>query len=115
MIVIMKEWRDRAFLRAELREAGINALAVDTLAEALPWVLDADTPIELLIYDTHAQEHPSKDIASLRLLLKSFPVLIITDAPLKPGDDALRGFAHVIPRPLTIGDIVEKARSIISA
>ncbi len=111
--MVMREWRDRAFLRAELREAGIEAYAADSLEGAMPWVLDPRCLVKLLIYDCRGQESLDRDIENLTLLSKSLPVLIIREGALKPREESLAPFKHVVVRPVTIGSIVDLARMII--
>ncbi|MCH8028838.1 MAG: hypothetical protein IH874_02770 [Candidatus Dadabacteria bacterium] len=118
VILVMKDWRERAFLRAELIERGINTLAVETLVYALEWPLgphvDPGTVASLVIYDCKDQENPAKDCRSLMELSRTVPVLLLVPSGTKPpGDTFASGFKHAIKRPASIGAVADRAQTIL--
>lgn len=112
-IVIIKDWRERAFLRAELIEDGIRTLAVETMDEAKEWLGDTGVLPLIIIYDTQLQDNTHNDIEYLREYSRS-PILILTGSAEKKTHEIKKlGFKHVIPRPVTIGDVAGKVIEIL--
>ena len=74
-IVIMGDWKERAFLRAELIEEGIKTFAVERVDEAQEWLADPRVLSIIIIYDTNNQENPSLDLKRLSELLSHIPML----------------------------------------
>lgn len=112
-IVVVKDWRERAFLRAELIEEGIRTLAVETLNEAKEWLDDPRMLPIIIIYDTQFQDSASQDIKYLREYSRA-PVLILTGSAEKKAHEIENlGFKHIISRPVTIGDITGRVKEIL--
>lgn len=112
-IVIIKDWRERAFLRAELIEEGMRTLASETISEAEEWLGDPRVLPLIVIYDTQLQDDTPKDIEYLREYFRA-PVLILTGSAEKKTHEIQNlGFKHIMPRPATIGDIVRRVKEIL--
>lgn len=112
-IVVIKDWRERAFLRAELIEEGIRTFAVETMNEAKEWLDDPRVLPLIIIYDTQFQDNTSQDIEYLREY-SSAPILILTGSVEKKTHEIENlGFKHIIPRPATIGDITGRVKEIL--
>jgi len=113
-IVVVKDWKVRAFIRAELIEEGIRTFAVERMCEAEEWLADPGVLPIIIIYDTNNQENPTQDLKRLSDLASRIPVLIITTPAEKReiNFDEL-GFKHVIIRPTRIGDVVRRVKEIL--
>ena len=113
-IVIVKNWKERAFLRAELIEEGIRTFAVEKIDEAEEWLADPGVLPIIIIYDTNNQVDLSQDLERLGELILHIPVLIITTPTEKRAIsfDEL-AFKHVIKRPTRIGDVVGYVKEIL--
>ena len=113
-ILVVKDWKERAFIRAELIEEGIRTFAVETMSEVEEWLADPGVLPIIIIYDTNNQEHPTQDLRHLSDLASRTPVLIITTPAEKReiNFDEL-GFEHVIQRPIRIGDVVGSVKEIL--
>lgn len=111
-ILVMKEWRDRAFIRAQMIEEGIRTLAVETVDEADKWISDGSVVPTIIIYDNRLQENPSRDIECLGKYT-SIPVLIIAGNDEEAEVFRRSGFENIIRRPATIGDVVKRAKEIL--
>ena len=113
-IVVVKDWKVRAFIRAELIEEGIRTFAVERMCEAEEWLADPGVLPIIIIYDTNNQENPTQDLKRLSDLASRIPVLIITTPAEKReiNFDEL-GFKHVIQRPIRIGDVVGSVKEIL--
>jgi hypothetical protein len=109
-IVVIKDWKERAFLRAELIEEGIRTFAVETMDDAKEWLSDPRVLPIIVIYDTQFQDNPPQDTEHLRKYISDVPILIITSRfEACPNS----GFKHIIRRPVTIGDIVNRVKEIL--
>lgn len=114
-ILVMKDWKERAFLRAELLEHGIRTLAVETADDADEWISDERVIPLIVIYDNRLQENPSEDVKRLRKFISTIPVLILAGAEEKnTGEIRSLGFDHIILRPVSIGEVVKKVKEILS-
>ncbi|MGH7800388.1 MAG: hypothetical protein ACREOW_07125 [Thermodesulfobacteriota bacterium] len=113
-VLVVKDWKERAFLRAELIEEGIRTLAVENMVEAQEWLADPQVLPIIIIYDTNNQVDPSQDLKRLGELILHIPVLVITTPTEKRAMnfDELP-FKHVIKRPIRIGDVVGYVKEIL--
>jgi DNA-binding NtrC family response regulator len=112
----MKDWRERAFLRAQLIEEGIRTLAVETLNEGLDWISDDKIVPAVIIYDDQSQEDPTADIRLLSEHASSIPILIIAAGGKRKAIEFKRpGFGYIITRPVRIGSVVEKVKEILES
>jgi len=112
-ILVMKEWRDRAFLRAQMIEEGIRTLAVETMNEADEWISDERLAPMIIIYDNRSQESPLEDIERLSKHIPSIPILILAGDERQTQGFKNSGFEHIIRRPASIGDVVKRAKEIL--
>jgi len=114
-ILVVKDWKERAFIRAELIiEEGVKTFAVETMSEVEEWLADPGVLPIIIIYDTNNQEHPTQDLMRLSDLASRIPVLIITTPAEKReiNFDEL-GLKHVIIRPTRIGDVVGSVKQML--
>jgi DNA-binding response OmpR family regulator len=113
-IVISRDRKERAFLRAELIEEGITALAVENISEALEWLSDPGVLPMIIIYDTNNQDKASQDLERFTKLVSRIPVLILTSSlDTKENEYEKLGFKHIIRRPVSIGELVSYVKVII--
>ena len=112
-ILVMKGWKERAFLRAELLEHGIRTFAVETVDDADEWVSDEKVIPLIVIYDNRSQGNPSEDLERLRKYVSTTPVLILAGAEEKNTNEIRSlGFDHIILRPVSIGEVVKEIKDI---
>ena len=113
-IIVVKDWKERAFLRAELSEEGIRTFAVEIMVEAEEWLADPGVTPIIIIYDTNNQDSPSRDLMRLSDLVSHIPVLILTSPAEKKARNLEElGFKHIIQRPIRIGDVVKYVKEIL--
>jgi len=106
ILVVGRDWKFRAPLRAQLREEGYEALGFETLENAESEASGA----AVLIFDT-TDAQPGDWQPVLQRLATQLPVVIVAGAPEEvnvPGAKLLR-------RPLSLGDIVAVVRELASA
>lgn len=105
ILVVGRDWKFRALLRAQLREEGYNALGFEPLAGAESEAAGAAA----LIFDT--TDAPANWQATLQRLAAQLPALVVASAQEEvnlPGAKLLR-------RPLSLGDIISVVRELASA
>ncbi len=105
VLIISRDWKLRAALRAELLEAGVEALGME-FAEEAAGALPAGAWPSLLIVDSETAGSPG-----LRQIPRSVPRLVVasrTDAP--PPPDAA---TVVMFRPVSIGEIAARALQLL--
>ena len=113
-IIVVKDWKERAFLRAELSEEGIRTFAVEIMVEAEEWLADPGVTPIIIIYDTNNQDNLSQDLKRLSDLVSRLPVLILTSPAEKKARNLEElGFKHIILRPIRIGDVVKYVKEIL--
>jgi DNA-binding response OmpR family regulator len=103
VFVVSRDWTLRAAVRAELREAGVDALGLETAEDVgkdlARGVLPAVVVVDAAELDTPLARE------SLGNLARTVPVLVIDSrtaaAPDLPG-------AERLPRPLRVGDIIAR-------
>lgn len=97
ILVVGREWKFRALLRAQLREEGYQALGFATLKDAEEELAGAAA----LVFDT--AEAPSGDWPTeLAQVSASLPVLVVASAT----EVVEIPSARVLRRPLRIADVV---------
>ncbi len=112
VVIVFAERGPRALLRAELREAGYDAIGASSLATALryPPVVSDRGPVRLFILDHPAAAAAPALLERARTRYAGSRFLLITG----PGRAAPGGpWDRVLPRPLTIGDIVAAVRRLV--
>jgi hypothetical protein len=111
-VVSAEQW-PRALLRAELREAGYDAIGATTLSRALRHLPDdpGRGRVRLIVVDARAA---AAERGALALVQRDSPrvqlVLVAGTGPLSPA----RGpWAATLRRPVSIGDIVATVRRLV--
>ncbi len=103
VLVVSRDWTLRAAVRAELREAGVDALGLET-ADDVGNALAHGVAPAVVVVDAAELESPLAHEA-LGNLARTMPVLVV-DSRTAPMPD-LPG-AERVQRPLRVGDIVER-------
>ena len=126
ILIVSPDQRSRALLRAELREAGYDAIGASSLTTALrypPHEPDRG-PVRLFIIDGDAAAAPALLERTRARYPESRFLLIQSGAgaapPASPGPPDLPGaprppgpWQSVLRRPITIGEIVAAARELV--
>jgi hypothetical protein len=111
VLVVSGEQWPRALLRAQLGEAGYDAIGASTLSRALrhPPHDAARGPVRLVVVDSAAAGAEPEALERAR---RRFPgvafVLVHRAGAVPPGP-----WAATLQRPVTIGDIVATARRLV--
>ena len=110
VFIVSGEWDLRGAVRAELREAGIDALGLESVEDMARTIASGVAP-SLVVLDG-AQLHKTETREALQNLASRVPILVIdsrvSPAPPLPG-------AHTIPRPVQVKEIVARVLAILSS
>lgn len=104
-IIDAEQW-PRALLRAELIERGVDAVGYVTVrdaADSLPWRAP-----DAIVVDLRGQPIPLVE----RLLKLDVPIVVVAAAP-ELHDLPEGGWAAVLRRPVTIGEIAERVIALL--
>ena len=111
ILVVSGEQWPRALLRAQLDEAGYDAIGAGTLSRALRYPPDDAErgPVRLIVLDSGAA---AAGLAALEHARRRYPgvpfVLVHRAGAVPPGP-----WAATLQRPITIGDIVATVRRLV--
>jgi hypothetical protein len=106
VFVIGSDWTLRAGVRAELLEAGVQALGFESAVDASAAVVAGTLP-EVIVVDASSADaaHPA-----LRPLSGRVPILVVTPGL---GGEPVPEAALVLRRPVRIAEIVDAVRQIL--
>jgi len=110
VLIVSGEWNLRGAVRVELREAGIDALGMESVEDMARTIASGLAP-SLIVLDG-AQLHKMETRAAVRNLASRVPILVI-DSRVRPAP-ALPG-AQTIPRPVQVKEIVARVLAILSS
>ena len=106
--------RLRAPLRAQLIEEGYGVLAVASWDEAELLLSKRAAQPRVVVVDLDAESNPAAILPTLARLVAPATVIVLTSAGAPNAADAgAHGLEHVMARPFSIGEVVERVRSLI--
>jgi DNA-binding response OmpR family regulator len=110
VFIVSGEWDLRGAVRAELREAGVNALGLET-TEDMATIIAGGTAPALVVLDG-AELHKAETREALQNLSARVPILVVESrlnpAPPLPG-------AQTILRPVQVKEIVARVLAMLSS
>lgn len=107
------EWRPRALVLVQMEEDGYDVTAVETWDEAELLLRKRAVKPAVVIFDLEGETQPEAALTTLAKLIEPARVLVLTAADtLSAGSVRARGFAHVLARPYSVGDVVTVTASI---
>jgi CheY-like chemotaxis protein len=111
VLLVGRDWRSRALLRAQLLEDGIDVEAYETSRDALNTVTDLRDLPKLLVADLHLNPRPEAEIDLLTKWARSIPVWVVTGHTLRIDRDLkAAGFERVFQRPVEIKQLVAEIK-----
>ena len=110
VFIVSAEWDLRGAVRAELREAGIEALGLETVGDLVRMIAAGAAP-SLIVLDG-AQLHKTEMRPALQNLASRVPLLVV-DSRLNPAPPLPA--AQSILRPVQVKDIVARVLEILSS
>jgi DNA-binding response OmpR family regulator len=113
VVVVGREWPERALLRAQLIEEGYEVVAVDEWPIPRPYRRPGMKPRALLI-DLHELPKPRETLDEVRFVLPVERVLVITSLGSLTADEVKRLGFRVLERPVSIREIISAIGALIS-
>jgi hypothetical protein len=110
VLIVSGQWDLRGAVRAELREAGIEALGLETVDEMGRMIARGVAP-SLMVVDG-AQLYEPKTRAAVENVSSRVPVLVI-DSGLNPAPELAD--AETMRRPVRVQEIVSRVLEMLSA
>ncbi|MBI4463377.1 MAG: hypothetical protein HY647_01625 [Acidobacteria bacterium] len=109
ILLIGKDWKFRALLRAQLLEEGFEVKAYETVSGALEDVAQHFHPPQLILTDLSASDNPSAELEELAKWAARIPTWLLTSRTATPETEiAERGFERVLFRPIRLGELVSQ-------
>jgi DNA-binding response OmpR family regulator len=106
VFVIGEDWQLRAHVRAELREAGIEALGMESLDEAGRAIAGGTHPAAMVV-DSSAADTSNPVLAQAA---RQVPVILVAS---RTGAATPPEGAVVMWRPVRVAEIVEKVKELL--
>ncbi len=113
ILIVSKDWTLRTAVRAELREAGLDARGMESLADAGEALAGGLSPA-VVILDAALEGTPAEH-AALAHLARRVSLLVVA-SHVQPGADAanwLHSAAAVIYRPVRVEEIVSRVKRLV--
>jgi hypothetical protein len=106
-------WRPRAIVLAQLVEEGYDVTAVETWDETELLLRKRAVKPSVVVFDLEDEQQPDAAMSTLVRLIDPARVLVLAAATTLPAA-AVRshGFAHVLARPYSVGDVVKVVTSL---
>jgi hypothetical protein len=105
IVLLGPEWPTRALLRAQLAEEGYNVLATDMWPIPRQY-LRSDTKPRAMLIDLQGLPHPRAVLDEVRYLIPPADVVVLASMATIPIEELRQLGFRVIPRPVTMHEIV---------
>ncbi len=116
VVIVGKDWKTRALLRAQLLEEGLDVDAYENVGAALESLETSPALPGLFIADIASSDHPSEDFEKLAPWTPQVPAWIIADRTMIMEKGlAGRGFEMILFRPLDLSELVEQIKKRLEA
>jgi DNA-binding response OmpR family regulator len=109
VLLIVRDWTTRAMIAAQLEEAGYAISEVESIPPTAQLA-----QARLIVFDSHDQPLDAASLARLRRAAASIPVIVCSGPyDLAQFDFRAEGFPHVLVRPFTIQNLVDKIEDVL--
>jgi hypothetical protein len=105
IVILGPEWPTRALLRAQLAEEGFDVVATDIWPIPRQYLRSENKPRAMLI-DLRGLPHPRDVLDEVRYLIPPADVVVLASMATIPIDELRQLGFRVIPRPVTMREIV---------
>jgi DNA-binding response OmpR family regulator len=110
VFIVSHEWDLRGAVRAELREAGVAAMGMETVADVARTIAGGVAPDLIVLDGQYLHDAPTHQ--ALQNLASRLPVFVV-DSRQNPAPPVLG--AHVLSRPVQVKEIVTKVLARLGA
>lgn len=113
ILVVGRDWRLRALLRAQLIEEGIEVEAYETAREALNTLTDLSHLPDLVVADLFRSRRPAAEVNLLVKWADAVPIWLILSRTLNASNGAPEklGLERIVYRPTHLGRLVTEIQS----
>jgi DNA-binding response OmpR family regulator len=108
VFVVSPDWTLRTAVRAELREAGVEALGMETADDVGIALGRGTSPAAVVINAAQLETQPARE--AIGNLARHLPVLVV-DSRVTPGPEIPS--AERLARPISVGEIVARVRALL--
>ncbi len=114
ILLIVRDWKARAFIRAQLLEEGYEVSSTEDLGQAIARLCGAALRPSLIVLDTVGQDIDPSGWANLQALTDHAPLIICTGVyELNSLDLPEASAVKVLVRPFTVGEVVEAVKALL--
>jgi DNA-binding NtrC family response regulator len=113
IFIVSRDWTLRAGVRAELREAGLDARGMESLGDAAEALGRGVSPAAVVL--DGALERTPDDQAALANLARHVPILVVA-SHVEPGaaeEEWMKNGVEIVYRPVRVGEIVGRVRKLV--
>jgi len=117
ILLIAADWHSRTLILGELQEAGYDVMALPGLRYGLKAILRSQVAPRLVIVDVWQDDFATPErVADLIQALPGVPIVLLTGVFEREAYASLSDYcAALLVRPLRIGDVLEKAQSLLKS
>jgi DNA-binding NtrC family response regulator len=116
VLIIGKDWRSRALLRAQLKEEGLDVEAYESAKDVLASVSQRPRLPKLIVADLFGSDDPVSEIERLGRWAQRAPVwLLISHGTASASAAEGRGFERIWFRPVDLGSLVAAVKARVSS
>ena len=113
ILLLGPEWPNRALLRAQLIEEGLEVVALDAWPVPSENLQPGRKP-RVVIVDLHGLPEPHRTLAEMASLIEPDRVLVVTALGTMTGEEVRRLGFHVMSRPAALGEIAAAAVRLLA-
>lgn len=111
VLLVGKEWKARALLRAQLIEEGVDVEAYETVRTAIAAIEGNELLPGLIVADLSASDDPSTEVDQLAAWTAQIPIWILASRSLIVGKGLQgRGFEVILFRPVDVGELMDQIK-----
>ena len=114
VLLIAPAWKQRALIRAQLIEEGLDVMAIETSDEAELLLSRGAVRPRATVMALEDEDHPEATLTTLVRLVRPERLVVLTAARALPPDRVRAiGATNVIARPYAVGDVVDAVRAVL--
>jgi DNA-binding NtrC family response regulator len=111
IVLVGRDWKTRALVRAQLLEEGLDAEAFQSIDEAQDAVEATYPPPRLIVADLSSSAEPGAEIERLAQWSREIPVWILGSRIAGAAPDwERRGFERLWFKPIDVGELVREIK-----
>lgn len=114
VLLVAPEWKQRALIRAQLIEDGLDVIAIESSDEAELRLSRRAVRPRAVVLALEGEDHPEATLATMVRLVAKNALIVLKAATVLAADRARAlGASVVLVRPYDIGQVVQAARAAV--